>query len=89
VVFSKTVKVCEMGGDALAVDVNESNVTFGSQKRIVTKVETGERAIRTGYFLKRRRIQSAAGRFNRNKVLAKYRGRELRRIESIYHNTAN
>lgn len=88
VVFSRTLRLAEPSWNALAVDINESNVTFGSEKRIA-KLETGERAIRTAYFLKRRRVQSTAGRFNGNKIMAKYRGRETRRIETIYHNAAN
>jgi len=54
----------------------------------VVKVKTKERAIRTAYFLKRRRLQSKP-RLNEKPLLAKYRGRERRRVEAIYHEVAN
>ena len=87
VVFSKTVELAEVNKKAIAVDVNENNVAFGSTERIDNK-ETGERAIRTAYFLKRRRLQSKP-RLNEKPLLAKYRGRERRRAEAIYHEAAN
>jgi putative transposase len=87
VVFSKTVETVEQNGKAIAVDVNENNVAFGSAEH-VRNIETKERAIRTVYFLKRRRLQSKP-RLNEKPLLAKYRGRERRRIENIYHKVAN
>jgi putative transposase len=87
VAFSKTVEFSELNGKAIAVDVNENNVAFGTMER-VENVETKERAIRTAYFLKRRRLQSKP-RLNEKPLLAKYRGRERRRIEDIYHKVAN
>jgi putative transposase len=87
VVFSKTVETLEQNGKAIAVDINENNVAFGSTER-VRNVETKERAIRTAYFLKRRRLQSRP-RLNEKPLLAKCRGRERRRIEDIYHKVAN
>jgi len=57
VVFSKTVEVLGSNGVAVAVDINENNVALGSMER-VRNIKTGERAIRTAYFLKRRRLQS-------------------------------
>jgi len=87
VVFSKTVETAEQNGKAIAVDVNENNVAFGSTDSI-RNVETRERAIRTAYFLKRRRLQSKL-RLNEKPLLAKYRGRERRRLEDIYHKVAN
>ena len=87
VVFSKVVEVMEMDGRAMAVDVNENNVAFGTTERVMN-VETKERAIRTAYFLKRRRLQSKL-RLNEKPLLAKYRGRERRRVEAIYHKVAN
>ncbi|ACB07602.1 RNA-guided endonuclease InsQ/TnpB family protein [Candidatus Korarchaeum cryptofilum] len=86
-VFSKVVEVAEMDERAVAVDVNENNVTFGTMERVVN-VETRERIIRTAYFLKRRRLQSKP-RLNEKPLLAKYRGRERRRVEAIYHEVAN
>jgi putative transposase len=87
VVFSKTVELVEPNGRAVAVDINENNVAFGSMER-VRNIETVERVIRTAYFLKRRRLQSKP-RLNEKPLLAKYRGRERRRVEDIYHKLAN
>ena len=86
-VFSKIVELAESNGKAIAVDINENNVAFGSTER-VRNAETGERAIRTAYFLKRRRLQSKP-RLNEKPLMAKYRGRERRRVEHIYHKLAN
>jgi len=87
VVFSKTVELVESNGRAVAVDINENNVAFGSMER-VRNIETVERVIRTAYFLKRRRLQSKP-RLNEKPLLAKYRGRERRIVEDIYHKLAN
>jgi putative transposase len=86
-VFSKTVELAESNGKAIAVDMNENNAAFGSMEHF-RNVETGERAIRTAYFLKRRRLQSKP-RLNEKPLMAKYRGRERRRVEDIYHKLAN
>ncbi|MEM2046465.1 MAG: IS200/IS605 family accessory protein TnpB-related protein, partial [Candidatus Jordarchaeales archaeon] len=51
-------------------------------------LKTGEKAIRTAYFLKMRRLQSKP-RLNEKPILAKYRGREARRVEAIHHKIAN
>jgi putative transposase len=87
VVFSKTVELMESNGRAIAVDINENNVSFGSTER-VRNIETGERAIRIAYFLKRRRLQSKP-RLNEKQLISKYKGRERRRVEDIYHKLAN
>ena len=86
-VFSKTFGPVESNGKAIAVDINENNVTFGSTER-VRNVKTRERAIRTTYFLKRRRLQSKP-RLNEKPLMAKYKARERRRVEDIYHKLAN
>jgi putative transposase len=86
VVFSKVVEVAEMDGKAVAVDVNENNIAFGTLERVENR-ETKERAIRTAYFLKRRRLQSRP-RLNEKQLMAKYKGRERRRVEAIYHRIA-
>jgi len=86
VAFSKTVELNEPNGKAIAVDVNENNVSFGTMERVMN-VETKERIVRTAYFLKRRRLQSKP-RLNEKPLLAKYRGRERRRLEDIYHKVA-
>ena len=89
VVFRKVVELREPNGRALAIDVNENNVTIASPngfKQIITR----ERPIRTAYFLKRRRIQSAIKYGKRKqRLLAKYRDREKRKVEGIYHKVAN
>jgi len=87
VVFSKTVEVLGSNGVAVGVDINENNVAFGSMER-VRNIKTGERVVRTAYFLKRRKLQSKP-RLNENPLLAKYSGRERRRVEDIYHKVAN
>jgi len=87
VVFSKTVGLVGSNGVAVAVDINENNVAFGSMER-VRNIKTGERAVRTAYFLKRRRLQSRP-RLNEKPLLAKYSGRERRRVEDVYHKVAN
>jgi len=84
-VFSKVVEVA-MDGKAVAVDVNENNVAFGTAEHVENR-ETKERAIRTAYFLKRRRLQSKP-RLNEKQLMAKYKGRERRRVEAIYHRIA-
>ena len=87
VVFSRTVGIVEPDEKAMAVDINENNVIFGSEE-CISIVRTGERVIRTAYSLKRRRLQSRL-RLNEKPLLAKYRDRERRRIEDIYHKVAN
>jgi putative transposase len=77
----------EQNNKAIAVDINENNVAFGSEKGI-ENFKTEERAIRTAYFLKRRRIQLRLGPRG-EKLIEKYRGREQRRIEDIYHKLAD
>jgi putative transposase len=87
VVFSKTVEVVGSNGVAVAVDINENNIAFGSME-CVRNIKTGERAVRTAYFLKRRKLQSRP-RLNEEPLLVKYSGRERRRIEDIYYKVAN
>jgi putative transposase len=74
VVFSKTVEVVGSNGMAAAVDINENNIAFGSME-CVSNIETGERAIRTAYSLKRRKLQSRH-RLNEESLLVKYSGME-------------
>ena len=71
VVFSKIVELLEPNDKAIAVDINENNVVFGSESNI-TNTRTGERVIRTTYFLKRRKLQSNP-RFNEEPLLANTR----------------
>jgi len=86
-VFSKTVELVESNGKAVAVDINENNVAFSSMERVVN-VETNERIIRTAYFFKRRRLQSKP-RLDEKPLMAKYKGRERRMVEEVYHKLAN
>ncbi len=87
VVCSKTVEIMNSNGKAVAVDVNENNVAFGSIKHI-SNVKTKERTIRTAYFLKRRRLQLHP-RLNEKSLMAKYKGRENRRVVDVYHKVVN
>ena len=88
-VFRKVVELREPNGRALAVDVNENNITIASPNGF-KQITTRERPVRTAYFLKRRKIQSLIkyGK-RRRKLLAKYGNREKRRVEDIYHKVAN
>ena len=86
-VFSKVVKLKEPNGKALAVDVNENNVTIASPRGF-RQITTRERPIRTAYFLKRRKIQRLGGKV-RLKLLMKYCSRERNRVTDIYHKVAN
>ena len=52
-VFSKIIELLEPNNKAVAVDINENNIVSDSEKNI-TNIRTGERIIRTIYFLKRR-----------------------------------
>jgi len=88
-VFRKCAELKEPNGRALAIDVNENNVTIASPNGF-KQIITHERPVRTAYFLKRRRIQSAIKYGKRKqRLLAKYRDRERRRVEDIYHKVAN
>jgi len=87
VVFSKIVELLEQNDKAIAVDINENNVVFDSGNN-TTNIRTGGRVIRTTYLLKRRKLQSNP-RLNEKPLLAKYKGREQRRINVIYHKIAN
>jgi putative transposase len=86
VCFSKNVELMEQNNRAIAVDINENNVAFGSTEGI-ENFKTKERAIRTAYFLKRRRIQLRLGSRG-EKLMKKYKERERKRIEDIYHKLA-
>jgi len=85
--FSQMVTLPEMSADAkiIAVDVNENIIAYGNDD-FVERFETNEGIIRTRYFLKRRRIKSKIrGRELQGRLLAKYRGREWRRVREIYY----
>ncbi|QDA32005.1 IS200/IS605 family element transposase accessory protein TnpB [Thermococcus indicus] len=89
VVFSREVEVGEPK-TFVGVDLNENNVTLSLPNGEFVQIITHEREIRTGYFVKRRKIQKklrAGGR--RKELLEKYGGRERNRLNDLYHKLAN
>lgn len=89
VVFSKEVEVGDPR-DFIGVDLNENNVTISLPNGEFIQIITHEREVRTGYFLKRRRIQRKirAGK-RRMELLKKYGERERNRIRDLYHKLTN
>ena len=89
VVFSKEVEVREPEA-FVGVDLNENNVTLSLPDGEFVQIITHEREIRTGYFVKRRRIQQKirAGK-RRKELLEKYGERERNRLNDLYHKLAN
>ncbi|NJE06036.1 transposase, partial [Thermococcus sp. M36] len=85
VVFSKEVEVKEPKA-FVGVDLNENNVTLSLPNGEFVQIITHEREIRTGYFLKRRKIQRKirSGRKRRD-LLEKYGRREKNRLNDLYH----
>jgi len=89
VVFSKEVEVREPEA-FVGVDLNENNVTLSLPNGEFVQIITHEREIRTGYFLKRRRIQKKIRSGKRRKaLLEKYGERERNRLTDLYHKLAN
>ncbi|AIU69060.1 transposase [Thermococcus eurythermalis] len=89
VVFSKEVEVKEPKA-FVGVDLNENNVTLSFPNGEFVQIITHEREIRTGYFMKRRKIQKKfkAGK-RRRELLEKYGRREKNRLNDLYHKLAN
>ncbi|USG99167.1 transposase [Thermococcus argininiproducens] len=89
VVFSREVEVEEPKAFAGA-DLNENNVTLALPNGEFVQIITHEREIRTGYFVKRRKIQQKirAGK-RRRELLEKYGQREKNRLKDLYHKLAN
>ena len=89
VVFSKEVEVREPKV-FVGVDLNENNVTLSLPNGEFAQIITHEREIRTGYFVKRRKIQKKlrAGK-KREELLRKYGEREKNRLNDLYHKVAN
>jgi putative transposase len=96
--FIKNVELREPNGKVLAIDLNENNITLGGKD--ITQIETGERTIRTTYYLKRKRIwkKLQLGDYVRfgtpipekaKKLLEKYRKRQTRRVLALYHKIAD
>ena len=89
VVFSKEVEMKEPEA-FVGVDLNENNVTLSLSNGEFVQIITHEREIRTGYFLKRRRIQKKIRSGKRRKaLLEKYGERERNRLTDLYHKLAN
>ncbi|NJE09401.1 RNA-guided endonuclease TnpB family protein [Thermococcus sp. MAR1] len=88
-VFSKEVEVEEPKA-FVGVDLNENNVTLSLPNGKFVQIITHEREIRTGYFVKRRKIQQKirSGR-KRKELLEKYGRRERNRLNDLYHKLAN
>ncbi|ANF23410.1 RNA-guided endonuclease InsQ/TnpB family protein [Thermococcus piezophilus] len=89
VVFSKEVKIREPEA-FVGVDLNENNVTLSLPNGEFLQIITHEREVRTGYFVKRRKIQRKirAGK-KRKELLEKYGQRERNRLNDLYHKLAN
>ncbi|AEH24542.1 RNA-guided endonuclease InsQ/TnpB family protein [Pyrococcus yayanosii] len=89
VVFSKEVEIREPT-TFVGVDLNENNVTLSLPNGEFVQIITHEREIRTGYFVKRRRIQrKIRGGKKRKELLEKYGRRERNRLNDLYHKLAN
>ncbi|BAD86031.1 probable transposase [Thermococcus kodakarensis KOD1] len=89
VVFSREVEVREPEA-FVGVDLNENNVTLSLPNGEFVQILTHEREIRTGYFLKRRKIQKKLRtRKKRKELLEKYGQRERNRLDDLYHKLAN
>ncbi|ALV63350.1 Transposase [Thermococcus sp. 2319x1] len=89
VVFSREVEVGEPE-TLVGVDLNENNVTLSLPNGGFVQIITHEREIRTGYFVKRRKIQKKlrTGK-KRKELLEKYGLRERNRLNDLYHKLAN
>jgi len=89
VVFSKEVEVRDPKA-FVGVDLNENNVTLSLPNGEFVQIITHEREIRTGYFVKRRKIQKKlkTGK-KRKELLEKYGERERNRLTDLYHKLAN
>ena len=83
-------KLWEQPTEHVGIDLNENNVTLSLPNGEFVQIITHEREIRTGYFVKRRRIQQKirAGK-RRKELLKKYGERERNRLNDLYHKLAN
>ena len=89
VVFSKEVMINEPKS-FVGVDLNENNVTLSLPNGEFLQIITHEREIRTGYFVKRRKIQKKlrVGK-KRKELLEKYGEMERNRLNNLYHKLAS
>ena len=89
VVFSKEVEVKEPK-TFVGVDLNENNVTLSLPHGEFIQIITHEREIRTGYYVKRKKIQKKLRSEKRRKeLLEKYGQKERNRLNDLYHKLAN
>jgi len=88
VTFRKTVEVKKPEG-LLGIDVNEKSIDLAIVKPgniKFVKIDLSEvKHIRDRYFRKRRRIQRKTSGEAKSRLLAKYSGREKRRVNTILH----
>ena len=89
VVFSKEVEIKEPK-EFVGADINENNLTLSLPNGEFIQIITHEREIRTGYFVKRKKIQKKirTGK-KRKKLLEKYGERERNRLNDLYHKLAS
>ncbi len=89
VVFTREVEHREPSA-FVGVDLNENNITLSLPNGEFVQIITHEREIRTGYFIKRKKIQKKlrTGR-KRKELLEKYGERERNRLNDLYHKLAN
>ncbi|AHF79639.1 IS element ISTsi1 orfB trasposase [Thermococcus paralvinellae] len=89
IVFSKEIEIGEPKS-FIGIDLNENNVTLSIPNGEFVQIITHEREIRTGYFVKRRKIQKKIRTGKRRKaLLQKYGEREKNRLNDLYHKIAN
>ncbi|MHA1505706.1 MAG: RNA-guided endonuclease InsQ/TnpB family protein [Candidatus Asgardarchaeia archaeon] len=91
VTFRKTVKMRKPEG-LLGIDVNEKSIDLAivkPDKVEFIKIDISEvKRIRDRYFRKRGSIQSKTSGKTKSRLLAKYSGREKRRVNAILHKTS-
>jgi len=89
VVFSSEVRIREPK-TFVGIDLNENNITLSLPDGRFVQIITHERELRTGYFIKRRKIQKMLKIGKRKKkLLEKYGERERNRLNDLYHKLAN
>jgi len=72
--------------EAIAIDVNEANITAVDSKGNCLKIDTSKiRAIHETYLRKLRCIQQIGNSKAKKRVLAKYSGRRKRKIQDLLH----
>jgi len=89
IAFSKKVEI-KKPKRIVAIDLNEENITCVSSDGLVKVYDLKKvKTLRYTYYLKRKSIQKKVKNRNlRKELLAKYSGRERRKIEWILHNVS-